>query len=148
VQETVAPAQLAAEQLLIIWQHLMRGTATAALAEIEQHDLGLVQVKTLDALAIGETDPTVKDLAERLGLSLPGMSRNVDGLERRGLLDRREDERDRRMKRLKLTAAGREVLDRVNAARLQGLEEFTASLPREQSERLAAALAPITEGLR
>ena len=42
---------------------------------------------------------SVKELAEELGLSLPGASRAVDALLQRGLVERREDEHDRRMKR-------------------------------------------------
>jgi len=148
VQATSRATQDLAQQLLTLWLHMVRGSVGVALGQLEELGLGLAQLKTLDALDGCDCEPTVKELADRLGLSLPGMSRNVDGLLRRGLLERREDERDRRMKRLKLTAAGRDVLARVNSARLEGLEAFTASLPAEQRERLADALAPITEGLR
>jgi DNA-binding MarR family transcriptional regulator len=75
------------------------------------------------------------------------MSRNVDDLQRRGLLERREDEHDRRMKRLRLTDEGRAVLRTVNSARLAGLEAFTGRLPEDQREALAAALTPVLEGL-
>jgi DNA-binding MarR family transcriptional regulator len=136
-----------AESLLTLWQQILRGGLGRTLAEIESLGLGMPQLKTLDALALCDREPTVKDLAERLGLSLPGMSRNVDDLQRRGLLERREDEHDRRMKRLRLTDEGRAALDTVNSARLAGLEAFTATLPAEQREQLAAALGPILEGL-
>ena len=60
-----------------------------AYAIFEELDLTLTQVKALTALSADEL--TVKDLAERLGLSLPGASRAVDALVERGLLGRRED---------------------------------------------------------
>jgi DNA-binding MarR family transcriptional regulator len=146
--QAVRADQQVAEHLLVVWQHLAGGSVATTLTQIEELGLGLAQLKTLDALDTCDGAPTVKDLGERLGLSLPGMSRNVDGLLRRGLVERREDERDRRMKRIALTGEGRAIVTRVNRARLEGLEAFTASLPAEQCERLAAALAPITEGLR
>jgi DNA-binding MarR family transcriptional regulator len=146
VQSSTATDTLA-RQLLRLWQHVLRGGLAQIFTELEELGLGIAQLKTLDALALCDAEPTVKELAERLGLSLPGMSRNVDDLQRRGLLERREDEHDRRMKRLRLTDAGREVLDTVNSARLAGLEAFTASLPAGQRTQLAEALAPILEGL-
>jgi DNA-binding MarR family transcriptional regulator len=146
VQSSTATTTLA-EDLLVFWQHLLRGGLGRTFAQLETLGLGLAQLKTLDALDLSEGEPTVKDLADRLGMSLPGMSRNVDDLQRRGLLERREDERDRRMKRLRLTDEGRTVLGTMNSARLAGLEAVVDKLPAEQRERLAAALAPILEGL-
>lgn len=144
----MAPATDAlAASLLELWQHLLRGGMGATFAKLESVGLGLPQLKTLDALELYEGEPTVKDLAERLGMSLPGMSRNVDDLQRRGLLERREDEHDRRMKRLRLTGEGHELLRAVNNARLAGLEAFTARLPADRRDALAAALDAALEGL-
>ena len=55
-------------------------------------------------------------------------------------LERREDEHDRRMKRVTLTAEGAEVAGRIADARMHSLEAFAASLTDEQRRRLAAAL--------
>jgi DNA-binding MarR family transcriptional regulator len=75
---------------------------------------------------------TVGQLASRLRLDGSTLSRTIDGLVRRGLLDRRRDERDRRVVWICLTAQGaatcdalhgqndavaRSVLDKVPAAR-------------------------------
>ena len=146
MQSSTTATNLAGD-LLAFWQHMLRGGLGRTFAEIESLGLGLAQLKTLDALDLYEGEPTVKELAERLAMSLPGMSRNVDDLQRRGLLERREDEHDRRMKRLRLTDDGRSVLQTVNDARLHGLEAFSAKLPADQRAALAAALAPILEGL-
>jgi DNA-binding MarR family transcriptional regulator len=143
--EAGSAAELA-EQLLALWRTVMvpRGVSTYAI--FEELDLTLTQVKALSALA-PDAELTVKELAERLGLSLPGASRAVDVLVERGLLGRREDTTDRRMKRLTCTAAGRDALRRLDEARLAGLEQFTATLPPTQRKRLSGALAPILAGL-
>ena len=86
---------------------------------------------------------SVKELADRLGMSLPGASRTVDGLLRRGWLERREDPHDRRMKRVGITADGREVVERIETARLAGLEDYAASLTPEQRARLSSALSDL-----
>jgi DNA-binding MarR family transcriptional regulator len=62
---------------------------------------------------------------------------------RRGYLERREDEQDRRMKRIGITDAGRDVARRIIEARLEGLEQFTSSLTPEQRSRLMTALSDL-----
>ena len=51
-------------------------------------------------------------LCELLSQEKTGVSRLVGALERRGLLTRRPDGRDRRVKLLSITDAGRELIDR------------------------------------
>ena len=132
-----------ARDLMVLCRHILRPPAT--LAAFERLDLSFTQVKALAAAADGEL--TVKELAERLGLSLPGTSRAVDVLVRRGLFDRREDDRDRRMKRVSITDEGRGFLRTIDEARLQGLEAFVRDLAPEHRERLAATLRPIIDDL-
>jgi DNA-binding MarR family transcriptional regulator len=134
-----------AEQLLALWRAVLAPRGVATYAIFEELDLTLTQVKTLIALSAEEL--TVKDLAERLGLSLPGASRAVDALVERGLLGRREDTTDRRMKRLRCTDDGRDALERLDEARLAGVSQFTATLPAAQRKRLSAALRPILDDL-
>lgn len=131
--------------LLDLWRAVIATTGVGAYAIFEELDLTLTQVKALTALSGDEL--TVKDLAERLNLSLPGASRAVDALVERDLLHRREDSQDRRMKRVRCTAAGQDALRRLDEARLAGIEQFTATLPPAQRKRLAAALRPILAGL-
>ena len=135
-----------AEQLLALWRAVIAPRGVSSYAIFEELDLTLTQVKALSALA-PHAELTVKDLAERLGLSLPGASRAVDALVERGLLGRREATTDRRMKRLTCTDAGREALQRLDEARLAGLEQFTATLPAAQRARLSGALDPILADL-
>jgi DNA-binding MarR family transcriptional regulator len=139
------PATELAEQLLALWRAVLAPRGVGSYAIFEELDLTLTQVKALTALSAGEL--TVKDLAERLGLSLPGASRAVDALVDRGLLGRREDASDRRMKRLCCTAAGHDALTRLDEARLAGVATFTATLPTAQRKRLSGALRPILEDL-
>ena len=52
-------------------------------------------------------------VADALGLSLPAISRAVDGLVQRGLVKREEDPRDRRSKLVTATAAGARTFERL-----------------------------------
>jgi DNA-binding MarR family transcriptional regulator len=135
----VSPKELAAE-LLELWSHLMRGSSQAMFAILGELDLTLTQMKTLGMLDECVEEVSVKELSERLGLSLPATSRTVDGLLRRDFLSRHEDLEDRRIKRVRITDAGRDVVHRLATARLQGLEAYAESLSDEQRAALMAAL--------
>jgi DNA-binding MarR family transcriptional regulator len=139
------PATELAADLLTLWRRVIGAGSgdPRAYAVIEELDLTLTQVKALCALASHEL--TVKELAERLGLSLPGASRAVDALVARELLHRREDPADRRQKRLTCSDAGREAIVRLDEARLAGIAAFAATLPVAQCRRLSAALRPIID---
>jgi DNA-binding MarR family transcriptional regulator len=130
-----------AAQLLALWRSVMAGNGVGAYAIFEELDLTLTQVKALVALSAQEL--TVKELAERLGLSLPGASRAADALVARELVGRREGPHDRRMNRLRCTDSGAQALTRLDEARLAGLERFTATIAPADADLLSDALEPI-----
>ena len=136
-----------AADLLELWHHLMRGSSQQMYAVITELDISITQMKTLHALSESAQEISVKQVSDRLNLSLPGASRIVDALLRRGWVERREDPDDRRMKRIGITDAGRDVLERIETARLHGLEQYADSLTPEQRTRLSAALSDLPHRL-
>jgi DNA-binding MarR family transcriptional regulator len=142
----VSSKELAAE-LLELWHHLMRGSSQQLYALIAELDISITHMKTLHALSECAREISVKQVSERLNLSLPGASRIVDALLRRGWVERREDPDDRRMKRIGITDAGREIIERIETARLVGLEQYANSLTGEQRSRLSAALSDLPHRL-
>jgi DNA-binding MarR family transcriptional regulator len=108
-------------------------------------ELTLTQIKLLHHLDDATRELTLKEAAELVHVSLPAASRLVDDLVRRGFVERNEDAEDRRMKRVRLTAAGGAVIRRLNAARLIGLEQFTKSLSDIERDRLSQALSTLLE---
>jgi DNA-binding MarR family transcriptional regulator len=151
VQATDAHTQATSEQLaaelLTLWHHLMKGQSKTMFAILDELDLSMSHVKALGVLADCGCELSVKEVSEELGLSLPGGSRTIDSLLRRGYLERREDDQDRRMKRIGITESGRDVSRRILEARLEGLEKFTSSLTPEQRARLMAALSDLPHRL-
>jgi len=135
----VSPKRLAAE-LLSLFHSVMKGGNEQLYDLFDELDLTITQMKALHALDACMDEVSVKELAERLNMSLPGASRTVELLLRRGWLERREDEQDRRVKRVRITDGGREIVRRIDGARLQGLEAFAATLTPEQRTRLLEAL--------
>lgn len=125
--------------------YLMRTANVGTFNAIAELDLSFTQIKALCALEADGEERSVKALAESLGVSLPAMSRAVDGLFERGFVGREEDSEDRRMKRVRLTDAGRTVPQALSSARLSALAELIGSLADEQADALATALALILD---
>lgn len=138
----VTTEEVAAEVLTFITA-LMRDTSQQFFGVMEELGLSLTQMKTLQILGSCASEVSVKELSTHMGLSLPGASRAADGLLKRGLLERREDDVDRRMKRLQLTDAGREAVTRLNTARLHGIADYAATLTPEQRDSLHHALSTL-----
>ncbi len=118
----------------------------AAIRAIDESGLTFTQMKVLIVLTGERSDPpTLKQVAEGLGLSLPSVSRAVDGLVRADLVVRTEDDRDRRRRLLSPTEEGQRLADRILAARLEGLGKFAASLSDAERELLEPALDLLLE---
>ncbi len=129
-----------ADRLLALWKYVAREAGGELSELLEELDLSMAHVKTLDALSSHATSPSVKQLSTSLRCSLANSSRSVDALVRRGLLERREDDVDRRIKRLTVTDAGLDALARIDGLRLVALERFAQTLSADQRGRLATAL--------
>jgi DNA-binding MarR family transcriptional regulator len=134
------PAALAAE-LLDLWRVILKGSTRDLYRLLAELDLSMTQLKLLHVLAEYQSEISVKELAEALSMSLPNASRTVDALLQRGLVERREDEHDRRMKRVGATDDAHKLIDRVDTARLQGLEAWAAGLSPVQRQALLDALS-------
>jgi DNA-binding MarR family transcriptional regulator len=119
---------------------LMRSSHVGTFNLIAELELSFTQIKALCTMDLDSSEPSVKGLAEAMKVSLPAMSRAVDGLYERGMVDRYEDPADRRMKRICLTESGRAVTATLNEARLIGMQAFLASLSNEESDALGRAL--------
>ena len=111
-----------AAELYAFVTHLHKHCNSDLLEAVGALELSLTQVKLLHYLDDATDELTLKQGAELVRVSLPAASRMVEDLVRRGFMERREDAEDRRMKRVRITADGRSVISRLNAARLSGLE--------------------------
>jgi DNA-binding MarR family transcriptional regulator len=87
----------------------------------------------------------IHELAENLRLSVGATGRNVERLVKEGLVDRQEDDVDRRIKRISLTSQGLDLITGFKAQQRQHALEFVQSLDESDRERLVAALRPINE---
>jgi DNA-binding MarR family transcriptional regulator len=146
---TTAPAPTTndlAGDLYALIVHLHKNCNSDLFEAVGALELTLTQIKLLHHLEDQQPrELTLKEAAELVHVSLPAASRMVDDLVRRGFAQRREDLEDRRMKRVCLTDGGRTVIRRLNAARLNGLMQFTESLTEIELQTLATALNQLLE---
>jgi DNA-binding MarR family transcriptional regulator len=143
VQQTdVSPKQLA-EQLVRFLNAAMKYAHDDLFAVVEELGVSLSQFKILHLLDVAGEERTPSDLARTIGLSPAATSRAADALARQGILVRRDDELDRRVKWLSLTDKGREALEHISAARTDAVARLAENLDPEQRAALCEALGPL-----
>jgi DNA-binding MarR family transcriptional regulator len=100
----------------------------------------------LRAVAANEGEPQ-NALAERLHISPSWMVAIVDQLERRELLERRPHARDRRVRNLHLTGAGKKLLRQGERQARQFDQQVTEPLTETEMEQLLDLLERVAAGL-
>ena len=150
MQATSAPAQAVPQALVedlgTFLLYLMKASSSNFFRAMAEHELSLTQIKVLYHLEDqDETESSIKALADQFAMSLAAMSRTVDALHQRGFVERREDTDDRRMKRVRISPAGDELVSRLTEMRLSQLNDFLSTLTDAQRKRLGTAIGPIVE---
>ena len=136
-ESTVQAATLAKAFVSLI-PHMM-GSLRRHLRTAEGGDLRVGQFRMMMAVALSP-ELSISDAAEVMGLTLPSASKVADELSRAGLLQRKEDRRDRRRSLLSLTPAGIAVLQSVQrAAEAHFIQIFQPLTPMERGFLLCAA---------
>jgi DNA-binding MarR family transcriptional regulator len=106
-------------------------------------DLSISQIRILHLLTTALETASLKTIADEVGLSMPAVSRSVDGLVQRGLVTRTEDATDRRLRAVRATDKARAEADRLIELRVAGITDFVKTLSTEERRELAEALGPI-----
>lgn len=97
---------------------------------------------------IGEQGADLRDVRARLGLDSGYLSRIVQSLAARGLVELRPGPDDERVRRARLTPAGLDEVREMNLRSDQAAEAVLAPLTETQRERLVAAMAEVHGLLR
>lgn len=137
----------------------LRGTFGALLARASRQwrrsaDQRLQPFKLTEAtwlplvhIARAASPPRQKELAASLSLDSSSVVRLLDNLEAAGLIRRREEATDRRAKAIFLTARGRAIADRVEAAALQVRCDALAGLSDRDIETAHRVLTHVCDAL-
>jgi DNA-binding MarR family transcriptional regulator len=118
-----------------------------ARAEAAMRPLELTPLAYETMICIVEGDgPSQKELSDRLNRYAPKMVGVIDALEKRGLVERKVSEADRRRRRLVLTPKGHKLLRRAGAVAAALEEELFGSLPDEDKARFEALARRLEAG--
>lgn len=123
--------------------HLKKSGEAHILGVAAGLDLSFSQLRAMFVLVDCQEELAVGELAERLGLSMATTGRAVQALTRAELVTRREDELDRRVKRVRLSEHGRVLVAGFVHAHREAVRECVESLSDREREQLSQALAPI-----
>jgi DNA-binding MarR family transcriptional regulator len=134
---TTSPG-VCAQEILDVVPVVMR-TIRAELRRHRAADLSVPQFRTL-AFIDRQPDASLSDVAEHIGLTLPSMSKIVDGLVARKLVTRRTHPADRRRLTLALTARGQTALQTSREATRACLAEDVAALNDRQRNTIVQAM--------
>lgn len=95
--------------------------------------LGLTQAKWLILLHLSRSNGALpqRELVERIGVEGPSLVRVLDGLERLGLIERRDNPTDRRAKTVHLTAAVEPLIEDITRIAAELRQEILAGITDE-----------------
>jgi DNA-binding MarR family transcriptional regulator len=102
------PVELSATQALKLWH-----TVSLDQVRVETGDLTLRQMAILLHIYLVPPPHTVRGLAATLGVTKPVITRALDTMGERGLVERVRDERDRRNVVIKRTVTGALYLEKL-----------------------------------
>jgi DNA-binding MarR family transcriptional regulator len=132
------PVDACAQEVLEVVPLLMRAIR-AEMRRQRVHDLSIPQFRTLAYLNYNQ-GASLSDAAEFIGLTLPSMSKLVDGLVARQLVRREIPPQDRRRVTLTLTPAGSLAFQLAHEATEAYLARQLAGLPVEQRALISQAM--------
>jgi DNA-binding MarR family transcriptional regulator len=125
MQPSSPPVSEAAVQALMLASRAFVGLAARSLAAVDS-DVTLPQFRTLVVLAVRGPQRSI-DIAEELRVNPSTGTRMCDRLIRKGLVRRMRSTADRRVVRLRLTQAGRDLVEQVIRHRREELVRLVAA---------------------
>ena len=99
---------LTTAQALTLWQ-----SVALAMVQDDEPDLSVRQMSILLTIYLEAPPHTVRDLAKRLGVTKPVITRALDTMGKLELVSRRRDEKDRRNVLIQRTVKGALYLERL-----------------------------------
>ena len=133
-------------KLLGVCAHALMDTAPQIMQSIRvemrrgrSSEISIPQFRTMRFIQ-RHPDSSLSDLAEHLGLTLPSVSKLVDGLVKQKLVSRKVSSEDRRRVTLLLTETGTSMVDSARAAARSNLTEKLKRLSDSDLETISQAM--------
>jgi DNA-binding MarR family transcriptional regulator len=139
--------EVLAQNLTEFRRTLWREMVVSTIQGSSNFEMSSIQLVTL-FLLVSEGELTIKRVAEFLGRSVSATSRMLDQLVVRGLVCRREDECDRRVKQVSLSESGRSFVHTLEQKRVEAQMMVMAYLSPEESAVVAQAMQFLADAAR
>ncbi|MDE1154817.1 MAG: MarR family transcriptional regulator [Acidobacteriaceae bacterium] len=136
------PSSTSSAALWVVLARAYRSMAAFVEHSVAGLGIGLSDFMILEAL-LHKGAMTMSALCDVVLLKNASMTAAVDRLEERGLVHRANDEHDRRVRFVQLTAEGTTVIKRLYARHERDLDEVMAGVPEAQREELRRTLKTI-----
>jgi DNA-binding MarR family transcriptional regulator len=107
-------------------------------AEDPLSELSVAQIRLVRMLYLGSRSHSA--IGEELGISLSAVTQLVNRLEREGIVERVEDESDRRIKIVRLTAKGQAMMRERQERRVNGVVDVLSKLSTAEQETILTSL--------
>jgi DNA-binding MarR family transcriptional regulator len=131
------------QQIMDVVPLVMR-TIRAKLRERRAADISVPQFRTMTYINRNE-GASLSDLSAHIGLTLPSMSKLIDGLVSRKLISRTGDSQDRRRVCLALTPQGRDELNAAYGHTQKYIAEKMSLLADEDIKAISRAMQVLRE---
>ena len=130
---------------LILWK-AARAVEARAHQSIQGTGLGASEFAILETLLHKGPLP-VNTIGRKVLLTTGSITTAVDRLAKRGLVSRKDDPDDRRVRRVVLTARGRKLIEPAFEAHAADLDEVVGVLTRQERATLIALLRKLGKGV-
>lgn len=126
----------------------LHSAAIHLLRQVARHDaasgLSAARLSALSVIVYGGP-MTIGELARAERVSMPTVSRLIQGMERDGLVAREADTGDRRVVRLRATEHGEDILREARCRRIESLARRIEALPADDLSTLQRAAEVLDE---
>lgn len=135
-------------ELRSLTEDISTASLPASVIPLLELDLTAQQVKVLTILVTTLEGGTVQSLSRLFNVSMASMSGMLDRLVTHGVAERTVDPKDQRIRRIKATSLGREVIGELVANRPELADEILYRISADELRSLTIGLAAIARELR
>lgn len=123
----------------LFYRTILTRVISPGLQDIPDEKLTAVQLSCMRYVYL-HAEPSVGEIADGLKISDAASAKLIDRLVKRSLLTREEDPDDRRVLKIKLTAKGAEILERLNTLETKNFTQIIDKMSKESIQALEEGL--------
>jgi MarR family transcriptional regulator, 2-MHQ and catechol-resistance regulon repressor len=127
----VSPPEISAPRLWLVLARAYGSMVSYIEGSLVAEGLGLSDFMVLEVL-LHKGPLTISTIGQRVLLASASMTSAIDRLERRGLVERRSCNSDRRIRLVELTVSGRAFIEEIYARHEKDLEAVASGLSAEE----------------